>query len=47
MPHRNPFTTISVCKPWKDLSREISRHQIKAVVIIMANLISIKSNLAR
>lgn len=26
IPHRNPLVTKIVCSPWKDPSREISRH---------------------
>jgi len=47
IPQRKPFTTISVCNPWKDLSREISRHQVNAVIIIIVNLTSIKFKLTK
>ena len=41
IPSRRPSSTIFVWNPWKVLSREISRHQVKAVRKSIDKLISI------
>ena len=38
IPHRMPVSTILVCKPWKVLSREISRHHWNLTSINLAIL---------
>ena len=42
IPHFNPKITWAVWKPWKVLSREISRHQVYIVNTIMKIPIIIK-----
>jgi len=40
IPIRRPSSTILVWNPWKVLSREISRHQVKAVSVSIDKLIN-------